>query len=310
MRLYPDAARAFVSDPASNLNTEASRNAYRKTLRLLHFTFPDHLVGDFTEHDLVEFCGRPELSPASQQAYRVRLQGFFSWAKWRGFVPEDPASNLSRMVKGSSHKPVRQHNWFTEDEVNRIMASIDTSTVAGRRRLVVARLGFTMGLRQAEIARVSWGQVDLERSQLRIMGKGRKLATLFVTDRTADTLAKWRLEVEEGLGRVPVDEPVVPAFQVVSNFTEGGQDRRVLWDRRVGGQTIHEIVRAINEEAGVRFTTHDMRRSFAGILEDRGMSIEDISAALRHSDIGTTQRYLEKRQDAAYQAVREIGFDL
>lgn len=310
MRLYPDAVRQFITDPAANLRTETSRSVYSRTLRLLAATYPDHRVQDFTEQELVDFCARPELSPASQAGYRTRVQGFFSWAKWRGIIDHDPASNLGRYVKGSQTKPVRTHHWFTEAEVQDILERIDRSTIAGQRRYVVARLGFTIGLRREEIARLTWKQLDLANQRLQLVGKGGKRAALFVPDRTVEALEKWRLEATHGLGREPKQDPVIPKLGYINDFQGGDQHYEVWWTQHVIPHTIGQIVKAISDEVGVEFTAHDMRRSFAGILVDRGVPLQDVSAALRHANLGTTQRYLEQRQDAGYRAVKGVGFDL
>jgi integrase len=55
---------------------------------------------------------------------------------------------------------------------------------------------------------------------------------------------------------------------------------------------------------------HDLRRTFAGLLEDQGVPIEKISAALRHSDIGTTQRYLADNPRRTIEALDGVVIEL
>jgi hypothetical protein len=78
MRLYPDAVTQYINDPASGLNTESSRTNYRKTLRALQAAHPNHTIQDFTETELVAFCGRAHLSPATRAAYRTRINSFYT----------------------------------------------------------------------------------------------------------------------------------------------------------------------------------------------------------------------------------------
>lgn len=309
MRLYPEAVHKFVDDPANGVTSPNTREAYTKTLRRLAQDHPDHKLGDYTEDELVAFCARPTLAPASQRAYRVRVQKFFTWAKWRGLITENPAEYLDRYVKGSDTKPVRQHHWLPEPTVRRLLDELDRDSVKARRDEIVLRLGFTAGLRRSEITQVRWSDLDLRAQSLTLVGKGRKLATVFVTDPTARVLEKWRAEATEMLGRDPVHEYVVPRLQYKYYFDGGPHQLDVQWDRPISPQMVGEIVNQASEQVGIPFKPHDMRRSYAGILEDRGLGIEQISAALRHSNVGTTQRYLEKRQDAAYQAVKG-GLDL
>lgn len=311
VRLYPDAVTRYLTDPTSGLNTDASRKAYQKTLRALQLTQPDKKVADFTEDDLVNFVGRPGLAPASIAGYRARIHGFFSWAQWRGLRPDDPSANLKRLTPGSLTKPVRRHHWLTSSEVGRILDQVDTSTPIGLRTLVVLRLGFTMGLRRDEIARLTWDQIDLTRQSITFTGKGRKLASLYITDATLPWLDKWRSEALTGHGghAIPAGAPVVIRFQSRTDF-KSGWALTPDWARGVTGDTIGDIVDRAARDAGVEFAAHDMRRSFANMLEEKGASIEEISAALRHSNLGTTQRYLERRQDAGFNAVKKRGLDV
>jgi integrase len=313
MRLYPDAVNSYITDPTSGLNTESSRAGYRVVLRSLQLHNPDKLLVDFTEDDLVSFIGRPHLSPASKAGYRTRIHGFFSWANWRGLIIEDPSVNLKRLVPGSQSKPVTEHHWLGLDDMPRVFDSIDTETVTGRRTMMIARLGFTVGLRRAEIAGLTWSGVDLDRQSINIVGKGQKRASLFITGGTLPWFKLWHDEALEGLGYGTGDlqgsEPVIPKIRVTTDF-RSGWERSVLWDTPITGDMVGKIIREAAGKAGIVFRAHDMRRSFANMLEERGATIEEISAALRHSNLGTTQRYMEKRQDAAFQAVKARGLDI
>ena len=80
MRLYPEATFDYINDPVSGPKTDASKTTYRGTLRALQSAYPMHELEDFTESDLVYWCSRPELSPATVAGYRTRVHGFFSWA--------------------------------------------------------------------------------------------------------------------------------------------------------------------------------------------------------------------------------------
>lgn len=308
MKLWPDAVQMFLADPACNLTTEQSRKGYAKALQGLHFHYPNHELEDYTEQDLLAFCGRPDLAPNSRKGYRTRVHAFFSWAKWRGLIKEDPSSNLQRALRPGT-EPVSTFHWLSEEEVNKVLDSIDTSTLTGLRTLVVLRLGFTSGLRRNEIASLKWDDVSLPKQQITLLGKGQKKASVFITDRTAAVLEKWHAAFAEGLGRDPKNEPVVCRFRRLADF-QGTFYTEPIWEDGLSPDAVARIVERASKEVGIDFKAHDMRRSFAGILEDRGVPIQDISAALRHSNIGTTQRYLEKRQDAAYRAVRARGFDL
>ncbi len=296
----------FIDDPTSGLNEDSSRVAYRKTLRALQVDYPNHCLQDFTERDLVDWCSRAHLSPATIAGYTTRIHGFFSWALWQGLITEDPSANMNRIVRGSHSKPVREHNWLSTEDVSMVLDSIDTTTHFGLRDMIIARLGFTLGLRRGEIATLTWNQIDLERQQVTLRGKGGRLATLFLTDASLPWFQTWYESTTRGLGRFPITEPVIPKFEAdwMSDF-----ECEPVWRLPVGPDTISTRVRYISDQT-IKFAPHDMRRSYANMLEEAGYTIADISTALRHSDLGTTQRYLDRRQDAAFQAVKEKGLSV
>ncbi len=296
----------FIGDATSGLNTDSSRTAYRKTLRALQAAYPEHQLEDFTEKELVLFCSWPHLAPATIAGYTTRIHGFFSWALWQGLITEDPSANMKRIVRGSHSKPIREHNWLSTEDVTMVLDSIDTSTHFGLRDMIIARLGFTLGLRRAEIAELTWNQIDLERQQVTLRGKGGRLATLFLTDASLPWFRTWYESATRALGRFPITEPVIPKF--VADF-QSDWECKTSWLVPVGPDTITNRVRFMSE-ATIQFAPHDMRRSYANMLEEADYTIEDISTALRHSDLGTTQRYLDRRQDAAYQAIKEKGLSV
>lgn len=71
----------------------------------------------------------------------------------------------------------------------------------------------------------------------------------------------------------------------------------VMWTRGVtGGATVRAIVAGRARAAGIdHLRPHDLRRSFAGMLEDAGTDMRDIQAALGHAQLATTERYLKQR---------------
>jgi integrase len=82
----------------------------------------------------------------------------------------------------------------------------------------------------------------------------------------------------------------------------------VSWDTHLGYAGILAAVKRMGEEFDVKLRPHDLRRSFAGILEKQGVPITDISRAMRHEDVGTTSRYLER--DPAKTVAVTAGFRL
>jgi integrase len=78
-----------------------------------------------------------------------------------------------------------------------------------------------------------------------------------------------------------------------------GQRRELVvsWRRGVtAGVTVRERIALRAQAAGIdHLRPHDLRRSFAGMLEDADTDMRDIQAALGHEQLATTERYLKQR---------------
>jgi integrase/recombinase XerC len=174
---------------------------------------------------------------------------------------------------------------------------------------IVLRLGFTVGLRRSEIVGLNWDDYDGEEQRLTLVGKGGKPATVWIPDTLASLLLAFRHNLQEGGWRWDAigDCPIV--CRIVS---EGWGTRNTYLNRhgRLNPRSIQKITTKYADVTGIEFSPHDMRRTFAGLVFEKTGSIETTSAALRHSNIGTTQRYLESRQDAAYLATKGVNLGL
>lgn len=75
------------------------------------------------------------------------------------------------------------------------------------------------------------------------------------------------------------------------------RDHTMLWTRGLTSTArVREIVGSRARAAGItHLRPHDLRRSFAGMLEDQGDTLRDIQAQLGHKHMSTTERYLEQR---------------
>ena len=75
--------------------------------------------------------------------------------------------------------------------------------------------------------------------------------------------------------------------------SEGETDYLFIEDRPITPQAVRKAVRRAGDRAGIsELRPHDLRRSLAGMLDARGVPLDQIQKVLRHSSVATTQRYL------------------
>jgi integrase/recombinase XerD len=279
MKLYPEAVTKFLD--SGICRTVPSRNSYRQTLRSLQDRFPGTRLEEFTADQLADFCRMNTPAPNTVRRRRAMLMGFFDWAAWKGLVPTSPAAGLKYEVRITGGG-VTAHNWLTEPEVAAVLRACPDD-LTGRRDRILLMFGFFLGLRVSDLAGLEWSQLSPDMGRVTFFGKGNKLAQLGVPPQLRAELHAWRREAP--LGAKAVLPHLAPGFGPVQPD----------WGRRLLASRITRLVKEAGDRVGVtNLCPHDLRRTFAGLLEAQGMPIADISRLLRHSNIGTTSTYLEK----------------
>lgn len=290
MKLFKTAAERFVNE-SGTLRTPASVTSFMKVMRTCQRSFPDHHVTDFTGIDLTTFClsradgkdGNP--APATIKHRKSYLISFFEWAAYMRLIQSNPAVDLKFTVKpGGGH--VRLGNWLTETEAAEIFRSFDVTNQKDRRDRLVFLIGVTLGLRVFEIAALRWDRFSEDFSALRIKGKGDKIVDMTVPPQLRRELLAWYKERPMGASHV------VPAFRWHFNPGKGKRVLVPLWDKPLSDEAYRYIVKTCGDRIGRKLTPHDLRRSFAGILQEKGVELKEIQLALRHSNLSTTDRYL------------------
>ena len=218
----------------------------------------------------------------------------------------------------------RQAWWLTPADVSSIVDACPAGPVGDRDAMLV-RFGALTGLRRQEIASTQWRHVDFAGRTLWVpKGKGDKERYVGLMDRTVELLLEWRDVAATQLGAFPLSHHIFPT--VLKAWPDG--DSYLAWDRPAkewfaqrheptgpfwgtSDVNVGQRVREAGERAGFQHLgPHDLRRTFAGLLEDAGIPIQDISAQLGHASVGTTVRYLDsnprKRANAISRVV--VGF--
>lgn len=312
VRLLNPASKQLLADPRTQL-AKASIKSYSHCWEQLQRRHPDYRIEEFTEEVLIEFFtvderGKPRV--IGQEGWRERtvvskisaVRCLFTWAYKRGLVKSDPSVNLWDYgpARGQRDRTYRRHNWMTKAQVDRLIACFPEDEMGLRDRTIIQTLAGT-GLREFELTALKWGDLDLEGWTPTVYvnrGKGNKYREVSPTKRTADALLLWREASGRALGRpVTATDAVFPrgasGFDVVNQSKRG--DRRLWWDHRasLGEKGVTGVVTRAGEAIGVpTLRPHDLRRTFAGLMEEAGTPVQEISKALGHSSVDTTIRYL------------------
>jgi integrase len=169
-------------------------------------------------------------------------------------------------------------------QVTRQMAAIDRDSLGGVRDYALLSVALYTGKRLAELARLTWGDLELVGGvvTLTFHGKGGKTLREELSREVGDALLRWLYRwYGVGVGRLPADAPLW-----VSLAPNG---------RRGAGH--HLTARAISDVCKKRLGTskvHALRHTYAAAMEAVGAPVSEIQARLGHSSLSTTGRYLAK----------------
>lgn len=295
-----EATVRYLEDNSTRLRTPATRQSYRKQLASLNSHTGSKPVQSYKTQDVVDWCGSGDPSP-NTVAQRVKVaKSFFGWATDTGLVKQDPTENLKRYV-GTRPKNVTQGQWLTKEQVASVLDACGDGDGLARRNRLALTLGFHTGLRATEICGLQWGDVHLGSDpKLSVRGKGEKPAVVGVSRQLGAELQGWSEERSEAILEGS-EGPVVPRGR------RGFDGVAVEWPQPLGYDGLRGLVAQAGERVGLSgLSPHDMRRSLAGILDERGVPWEQISQVLRHESVATTQRYLEKNPRRAVQTLQEF----
>jgi site-specific recombinase XerD len=168
-----------------------------------------------------------------------------------------------------------------DDELRRLLNSVTTTEESGLRDKAILEMLFSTGLRVSELAKLNHDQVNLERKEFGIIGKGRKERVVFMSDSATHWVRQY-LSI-----RTDAFKPLFIRYSGEVDSTDGGEKMRLT------PRSIERVVEKYVKLARLpkRATPHTLRHSFATDLLINGADIRSVQEMLGHSNIATTQIY-------------------
>ena len=303
MKLYIPAAKQYA-DESGNVRTVQSRISLMKVMRHLQSQFPAHHVRHFTAEDLTTFCLSKDPAPNTIRQRRAYVRSVFEWLAWKKLISDNPAIELKWTVKPGGGN-VRLGTWLTEQQVGDIFRKFGDTQIDRRNRLIFL-FGVMTGLRLFELAGIRWDTFSDDYRTVTIMGKGNKPAQVMLPAQLREALREWRKEAWF------TATAVFPSVKEFMNFRSAcpQRERVLLWEKPLGEDGLRYAIRGAGEKLGIKVNPHDLRRSYAGILEAQGADLKDIQLALRHDHLATTDRYLTNNPARAGKVTGDFGLEL
>jgi site-specific recombinase XerD len=162
-------------------------------------------------------------------------------------------------------------------ETQQLLNSCNRNSEIGLRNFAVLMLLTQLGLRASEVCRITLNDIDWDKSEIIIRGKG---------------LTQTRFPIFNDLGKALVD------YLQYSRPNCANNNLFICTDQPIRGfkssSTVRSILRGALKRAGLnpeRKGTHLLRHSFATQLLQQGATYPEIAMILRHKSINTTAIY-------------------
>ena len=225
--------------------------------------------------------GQP-LSRKTQTYYLIALR---SWLKW--LVKNDaPVMNPDKIeLPKAESTPMKFAN---EENIQRLLAAPDLSSLAGLRDKAMLEVLFSTGLRVSELVKLNREQVDVGRGEFGVIGKGRRPRVVFLSPTARKYLQRWLDEREDRYSPVFINL----SKNHPANLSPDGEELRLTT------RAVQQLVDKYAKKAHlpIKLSPHGIRHSFATDLLTNGANLRDVQEMLGHKNIVTTQIYTHVTQ--------------
>lgn len=171
--------------------------------------------------------------------------------------------------------------FLNPEQLERLLHSPKISNEVGLRDKAILETLFSTGLRVSELARLNRDQINLDRKEFGVRGKGDKLRVVFLSDTASHWLDRYLQTRRDNF------KPLFIRYSGAVDNTKDGEKMRLTV------RSVEEIVKKYAKRCGlpIDVTPHTLRHSFATDLLIGGADLRSVQEMLGHESIRTTQVY-------------------
>lgn len=221
----------------------------------------------------VDEKGEP-FKKVTQNYHIIALRGFLSFLLKKGYNVLSP----DKVELGKQEK--RQVSFLEPDEIKRLLEAPKGNNLRNLRDKAILEILFSSGLRVSELISLNREDINLEKGEFTVRGKGGKLRIVFLSE-SAKTAIKNYLDK-----RIDISEALF--IRVPKKLASDNPNLRTT------SRTIQRIIKKYAARAGIvgkEVSPHTLRHSFATEMLALGADIRSVQELLGHSSITTTQVY-------------------
>ncbi|MAG35314.1 MAG: hypothetical protein CL878_03570 [Dehalococcoidia bacterium] len=283
---FEDTLAAFLRALDGKNRSPLTRSAYRTDLRqffawLAHNTHaptPAQVTrADVTEY-LAFLAGR-KLTGVTRARKLAALREFFRFLVERELLAKSPADGVETPKRERHVRP-----WLRPDQYRALL----TEAAPNPRDFAILQVFLQTGVRVSELCALTLEDLDFERREVTVHGKGQ-------AERTIPLNKKCRAALQNYFAR----RPHSPYPQVFLN-KEG---------RPLSQRMVKKLVATYRRRAGIakRVSCHTLRHTFGSTLAAKGVSPFVLQRLLGHAKLDTTMLYVHLATDSFYDIMEAVS---
>ncbi len=217
------------------------------------------------------------ISVKTANAYMITLRAFLKycekqWIKTLSGTAIDLIKADPRMVE-----------YLTQEELDRLFATPQTSTIIWARDLAIMECIYSTGLRISELTGLNIKDIDLKRLEFWVRWKWKKVRVVYLTEHAAKLIKEYLNIRQDHLS------PLFIRHNVQPDQIDVLEDEKM----RLSRFFITNMIKRMAQKAFIlkNISAHTLRHSFATTLLSNGAWIRDVQEMLGHASITTTQVY-------------------
>jgi len=233
------------------------------------------------------WLSKRNLSARTQARHISALRQFFRFLVAEGLNDKNPASGIEL-----PKIPKRLPSHLEVEEIDRILAAIDTTNPRQLRDYAMISLMYASGMRVSELIAIEVGDLDMARGFVSTVGKGSKERVIPIGEMALAALAPYLSEARNEL----LQE----------------SESKILFIARQGKaltrQAFFKLLKSYAAKAGIekKISPHKIRHSFATHLVEGGADLRALQVLLGHTNLTSTEIYTHLNKERLHQLYQEF----
>lgn len=213
------------------------------------------------------------------------------------YIPENYMDLIAKPKNKDLARIDESRILLNENEFNKILKAVKNGVGSDRakahqdkmrnRDLLILMLFMTTGMRKTALSEINISDINFETKTLTVVDKGNKTHFYELSDEIINLINKWL-----------VDRKIILDFSNTDALFVSSQKSRL------SSNAIYMLVtKYCDEGLGYHISPHKLRAGFCSILYKKTGNIEFVRRTVGHTNIATTQRYIQTEKKEKKQAM-------